>query len=396
MIVWMAIVIPIVAVIILWWQFHHKLMWWEVLVLVGTPIILTALSKLIIETAQVHDTEFWGGWVRQAEYYEDWNERVSCRHSKYRTDSKGKRHYVGKEHLYDVDYHPPSWQVVDSNGISIGVDSSLFEALAKRFGNRKFVELHRSYHTNDGDKYVADWDGKPETLEPVVTSHSYSNRVQSSTSIHNFKEVDPKADGLHDYPPISGHYSQRSILGNGGATHIQAERRLDYLNATLGGKKEVKMFILVFKDKPLDVALDQEAYWKGSNKNEFVTCIGVSPQYEVKWAHAFSWSKSEDLKIEARNFLSEQKTLDLAAYVEWLGPKVEEKFVRFNWHEFDYITVEPPGWAVILVFVLTILANAGIAIWAIMNDHRPGGPGSSGPYEFGSFAKSSKGGKFYG
>lgn len=379
MIVWLAVVVPIVAVVVLWWQFHHKLTWWEVLILVGTPIILVALSKLIIEATQVHDTEFWGGHVAKSEYYEDWNERVSCRHPKYRTvtrtDSKGNTHteqvFDGYEHLYDVDYHPPYWQVIDSNGFSVGIDQQLFETLAKRWNSRKFVDLHRNYHTDDGDKYEAHWDVRPETIEAVTTSHSYSNRVQASKSVFNFKEIDPKIHELFEYPKIAGYYGQRVILGNGGATHIEAEKKLEYYNAILGPKKEARMYILVFKDKPLEAALDQEAYWKGSNKNEFVTCVGVDSKYEVKWAYCISWTEVEELKVRARNFLVEQKTLDLAGYVDWLGKEVEAKFVRFNWHKFDYLTVEPPGWAVALVFILTILINAGVALWAVVNIHEP-------------------------
>jgi hypothetical protein len=269
-----------------------------------------------------------------------------------------------------VDEHPPYWEVHDSLGATVSIDSVLFESLTKRWKNRKFVNLHHHrVHLRDGNKYVTDWDSQAATLEPVTTEHSYENRVQASTAIVNFKEVDPKKWDLYEHSKIHEFYHQRSILGQGGATHVQAEQRLDYFNATLGSAKQVRMYILVFKDKPIDAAMDQEAFWKGGHKNELVTCVGVSPDYEVKWAYVFSWSKTEDLKIEARDFLAQQTKLDLAAYVEWLGPEVQAKFVRFNWHTFDYLTVEPPGWVIALAFFLTIAVNIGLSIWTVMNQY---------------------------
>lgn len=374
MIIWFALVIPILAVVVLWWQFHRRIVLWELGILVAAPIALIAVSKFVIETAQVTDTEYWGGWAAKAEYYEDWNERVSCRHpipcSHRDKDGYSLHPNDGYYHAYDVDYHPPYWQIVDSNGIVVDVSESTFRSLSARWNNRRFVDLGRSYHTNDGDKYVTAWDQKPETLEAVTTAHSYENRVQASTSILNFKEVeDPAALGLYEYPAVNG-YTQRQLLGNAGADTAQAERRLQYWNAVLGRKKQVRMFILVFKNAPLDTAMDQEAYWKGGNKNELVSCVGVDDAYGVQWAYVFSWSKSEDLKVEARNVLATQDALDLPGYIEWLAPEVEQRFERLPFATFSYITVEPPLWAVILVFVLTILVDAGIAVWVIMNEHR--------------------------
>lgn len=369
--------IPILSIPLLWWRWSAKLAIWELLILVGTPIVLTWGAKASCEAAQIHATEYWGSWVSTAEYYEDWDEEVSCRHPKYRTetrtDSKGNTYteqvFDGYEHLYDVDYHPPYWQVNDSLGTTISTDQVLFESLSKRWKSRKFVDLHRSYHSNDGDKYVATWDAQPATLEPVTTSHSYENRVQASKSIVNYREVNPEDYDLYEHPKISGFYRQHSILGKGGATHVEAENKLDYLNATLGSTKQVRMYILIFKDKPLEAALEQEAFWKGGHKNELVTCVGVDGSFEVKWAYIFSWSKSETLKVEMRDFLAQQKTLDLAAYVDWLGPQVVTSYIRFDWHTFDYLTVEPPGWIVTLVFFLTILVNGGLAIWTVNNRH---------------------------
>jgi len=36
--------------------------------------------------------------------------------------------------------------------------------------------------------------------------------------------------------------------------------------------------------------------------------------------------------------------------------------------DFSYITVEPSGWAILLTYIVTILANVGISVFAIKNE----------------------------
>ena len=375
MIIWFALMIPLATAAVLYWRFHHRVSWQEVLLLVGAPTLLVALSKLMIDTVVASDTEFWGGWATKAEYFEDWNERVSCRHPKYRTEtyrgSDGKTHtrrvQTGYQHPYDVDYHPPRWGVATSNGDWLSIPSDEFEQLCRQFGNRTFVELHRHFHTDDGDKYEAVWDGRRETIETVTTTHRYENKVAVADSVFAYSEVNPKDFGLFEYPSVEGH-RQTAILGDGGQTLGDGRRAVAFWNATLGRRKQVRLFVLVFKGQPRQAWMDQEAYWKGGNKNEFVTCVGVDGSYSPTWCHVFSWSEVEELKIDARNRVMEQKTLDLAAYADWLGPQVQARFVRKPFADFDYLTVEPPFWAVLLVFLLTLGACGGFGAWVVLNE----------------------------
>lgn len=376
MMIWFAMAVPIGTAVVLYFWFHHKTLWWEFLIPFGVSVLLITICKFSTDTLQTMDTEYWTGWMVKAEYVEDWNERVSCRHPEYETDKDGNSHFVGYEHAYDVDYHPPYWEVHDSNGITIGVNSSTFERLCGHFGNRTFVELHRSYHTDDGDKYVTTWKGEEEKLVVVTTDHRYENRVQASQSLFNFQDVDPadkEAYNLFDYPDITG-YSLPSILGNGGATHAQAERILSLANARLGQRKQVRMWVLIFHNQPLQAGFLQQNLWKGGNKNEFVLTIGVDREGKVDWCHPFSWSEVEDLKVDARNAVLDQKgqPLDLARVVNWMIPEVDKRFIRKSFAEFSYITIDPPGWMIILTFLLTIAVNVGLSFYIVKNEYHEG------------------------
>lgn len=380
MIIWFAILIPILTVLILVVGFRKKVALAEYLTFL-VPVVLVVVFKLIADSCQISATEYLGGWVTKAEYYEEWNEKVACRHPKYktvhhtRTVGSGKNRHTesyttqefdGYRHAYDVDDHPPYWQILDSNGNKFSISTTQFGEYCQRFGNKTFVNMHRCYHTINGDKYETLWDQKPETLESTTVTHTYENRVQASDSIFKFPKVDPKTYGLFEYPGVNG-FKQSCILGNGGATMLEGEKRLDYFNATLGRSKQVRMFILLFYDKPMQAAIDQMNYWKGGNKNEFVLCIGVNADMEPQWCFPFSWTEVEILKVEARNFVMGQKTLDLVAVANHVGQGVNDKWVRKHFKDFNYLTVEPPEWAIWTTYIVTVVLCIGLALWAVLN-----------------------------
>lgn len=382
MIIWLSVVLPFLIAGGVYAVFRHRITWWELAIQLVVPIAMTGITKISVEHSQVACTEYWGHYIASAAYYERWNEKVSCRHphmvrkTGYRTvtDSNGKSHresytyyeQEGWEHPYDVDDHDPYWEGYLSTGGSVRLSQSGFEQLAVQFGNRSFVNLNRHYFTINGNKYVTDWKREWEKVEPVTTAHTYENRVQASRSVFKFADVNPADFGLYPHPKIVDYY-QRSVLGNFGSNCILEDKKFDFLNATLGSPRQVRLYVLVFKDKPIQAAMDQEAYWKGGNKNEFVTCIGVNEAKEVQWCHVFSWTEVDILKIEARSFIMDQKALDLIAYGDWLSTAIQEKWRRKNFEEFNYLTVDPPAKAVIWTFAMTLLVSVALATWSVFN-----------------------------
>ena len=384
MIIWGAAAISVIVIVILLMFFPKKVLWWELLLPLIASLLFITIAKALVEKVQTADTEYWGGVAQVAEYYEAWDEEVPCVHTKYceeeETVSDGKGGTTtqnvevpcGTMHAYDVVDHPPVWQIVDDNGITVGIDSAKFEELATRWGNRQFVELNRSYHSIDGDKYVATWDKRDESLEPVVTVHTYENRVQASTSVFNFQDVsdrDKAAFALFDYPGVNG-YSQTSILGRGDATQADAERSLSIANAKLGHSKQAKVFILVFRGQPMEAGIAQENLWKRGNKNEMVITIGTDASGVVQWCYPFSWTEVEELKIELRDQISGMGQLNLSRVVDITVPLMWKQWERKHFRDFSYLTVEPPGWAVVMVYILTAVLNLGLGWWIVENRHK--------------------------
>lgn len=384
MIIWLALFIPVITAAVLFFFFNHKTVWWEFFIPFAASALFIGIMKWTTEVLQTSDTEYWGEPISQAIHSQSWDEEVPCRHEipcshpKYCNDKDGKEYQCGYEHsndghyhTYDVDFHPEYWEVTTSHGNSDRVSQSEYTRLTHKWSNEKFVDKHRDYHSIDGDWYVTDFPGQDELMECFVTTHSYENRVQASHNIVNYPDVleeEIKIYGLYDYPDITDGYKQKGILGYGDSTQKTAENKVQIINAKLGPKKQVKLFILVFRNKDEESAYHQECLWKGGNKNEFVVCIGIDNLMNIKWAKTFSFTENQEIKIETRNFIKEMKKLNLSKVTDFLKIEIDKRFTRKEFKDFDYLTVEPKDWQVVLTFILTLVINVLISWWIVVNE----------------------------
>jgi hypothetical protein len=372
MIIYGALFIPLFVAIFLYKKFNHKTVWWEFLIPLVVSLIFVISMKAIIETIQVSSTEYWGSIISKVEYYEDWDEWIeqTCTR-KCCCDSKGEN---CSTETYDCShklYHPPYWQIITTNNVIFQITSDEFDRIKHKFKNVRFVELGRDYYRNDGDKYVSDWPMDSATAIPVTTSHNYENRIKvADQSVFHYGKV-TKADktkfDLKDYPKFNG-YKLRAVLGDSSEIAQIGDAKFQYLNGKLGPKKKIRFFVLLFKNQPIEAALYQEWYWSGGNKNEFVICIGIDNDYKVKWCKPFSWSRVESLKTDAKSFVEQQQKLDLHAFADYIGAEANKKFVHRSFKEFSYLTVEPPFWAVLLTYFLTLAINVGLSYWIVVNE----------------------------
>jgi len=355
MLIWSAMLIPVLTAAILYAWFQYRTTWWELLVPVGASLIVCLIMKYSVETYQTNDTEYWTGWVQKAEYYEAWTETWT----EIVTDSDGNSHI--ETH---VDYHPPTWNIVDSNGISVSISSAEFKHFVAIFGNKTEVGLFHGNQSSwgDGDMYYSNWNRKPETFTVATTLHTYENRIQASDNVLNYPDVED-TKGLFEYP-VGRYDNIPSILG---ASDYSANKNLSVINAKIGKRKQVRIWFLVFRNQPIAKAIDQEALWKGGNKNEFVVCIGTNSQKDIDWAYVFSWSEVEQLKAQVKMHVLSQETLDLNQLATYVGDEVSKQFRRKQFADFSYIAVDPPIWAVLVTFLITILVNGGLSYWLVKN-----------------------------
>lgn len=372
MIIYGALLIPLIVAIILYKFFNRLVVWWEFFIPLAVSVILIFSMKAIIEKAQISTEEYWGSFVQRVEYYESWDEYIhqTCT-STCCCDAQGNNCSTT---TYDCSYvrdHSPYWQIVTNNGETIIINEREYNRIKNIFQNESFEELNRPYHSKDGDMYHSDWDGDSTTAIPVTTLHHYDNRIKAADqSVFHFKEVhdeDVVRYNLKQYPKIVDRYKMSAVLGDNSLDAKIADKKFQYINGLLGHDKQVRVFVLIFKNQPIEAGLYQEWYWSGANMNEFVICIGIDEQRNVKWCKPISWTRNETLKVEIKSYVQNQGKLNLQELAGYAQEKIKGGFIRRDFEEFNYLTVEPPTWAVILTYILTLGANILVSFWIVRN-----------------------------
>lgn len=360
--IYLCFLVPVLLGVILVVFFRHKIVWWELVIPFIYTVVFVLIAKYIAVSSLTYDTEYLGGYVTEVRYYEDWNEYIHrmCSYKCGKTTCWRDCSYVK--------YHPEYWEAETTLG-TFTISEQRYNQLRKKFNSEtRFVDMHRHYHTNDGDMYSTFWRGDDEGLEPVTVEEHYENKPKASLNVFHFGQVDSTDYNRFkpvDYPVIHDLWNQDCILGY---SDPAAERQLEILNARLGGVHHMRAYIVIFKNQPREAGIVQERYWEGGNKNEIVICIGVDDANNVQWGYDFSWTERQDYKIEIRNFAEGQKKLDLSSVVSFLDTETKTKWKIRDFKEFDYLTIEPTISQVIWILILTFITNGLVGWWIVVND----------------------------
>ena len=95
-------------------------------------------------------------------------------------------------------------------------------------------------------------------------------------------------------------------------------------------------------DVPIEYAYAQQDYFENGNKNDFIITIGTDSKNNITWCYPFSWSESEKLKIDIRDYVLDLKKLDDDYYkkIPDISKMIEDQYVRKQFSDFNYLTVE--------------------------------------------------------
>ena len=458
--IYLALLIPLIVTGVFFIFKRHGFVWWEFFIPFFATLFAVVISKVIIDHSSVQFTEYWGSTVvsvYEEEPYNYWHHETCSREYACGTDKDGNTTYCTE--YYDCSHQDdvgPSWSAKTNIGETFNITEKEHDELVKRFKtNRVRIETHENHDPKDkcvssnGTKfegqrvgeysyvYETRWGGSDETRKSYVSQHTYENRIKASDlSIFNISVVtDELADslGLFKYPEHKGGFFQMTngleyptILGGNVSKDIQEKFR--NLNGKFGHSNQLRLWVLVFENKPMSITQFQENYWVKGNKNELVICVGKKGN-EIQWVHSFSWSLSDVLTVDVKNemlnlytykdsivpsktppvipltkdikdkvlgdmgkklpdvvplpkgvtplpndsiikvkspypVLTEQTWNDYYKYLD----KNLSKFQRRSFAEFSYITVEPSTGAVIFVYILSLLISIGAGLWVSNNE----------------------------
>lgn len=356
--------LPFIISIFLLVFFKKYIVWWEYISLICVSIFFTFIIKLIMIDSMEWDTEYLGGYITKITHYDEWDEWVhkTCtRQVPAGRDSKGNTIY--RIETYDCsyrDYHPEMWCYTNNKGYeAYFYNKEAFDQAMKELGNPPMVfrDMHRHYYTIDGDAQDYFYDGKVQHIRALVWKNLYRNKILASNSIFKFENISEdkaKKLGLFEYPDIIGE-DQKVILGVGLGKCIH--KQFKYINSIYGAKKQFRIYVLIFKDKPLDISEKQKSYWQGGNKNEFVLCLGYnSKKGTIDWCNPFSWCDKPKLEVATKRFFREHnKIYDLKDYAVWLEKNLH-LWKRKEFKDFDYIeNVLTKGQGIALLILILIL-----------------------------------------
>src|ERR1044072_565620 len=360
MIIWLAMLIPVIACVFAMKYGGKKFVWWEFLLPTIGSFILIAIIKFSTEASQLHDIQYRGGIITQARYTEAWTTWVKrrCSRTTYTGSGKNRRSHTTYYDCSYCDEHAAYWEAIDDQGHTFSISEDKYNELKKRWSAiPQFVELNRDIRTKnglfnscgkDGDAYTVDWNKDMLTVETSTWETSYENHVQCSKSNFNIKEIDDekaKKFGLYQYPAVDG-YLQKVILGIDSLNFLQpqykrgAEKMFEYFDGYYGPRRKIRVYILLFFNQPINIATKQKDYWANGNKNEVGICIDVDKNTgAINWVVPFSWTENKRIAVDLREDISNLKTLNFRR----LYKVVEESNKSFKYRDFskfDYLSVD--------------------------------------------------------
>ena len=388
MIVFGTIAIAILFAIFLVWKFRQYIVWWEIIILLAVPTAISFGTKALVESTSANFTEYLGDEVvnvYEEEPYNEWDNETCSREVACGTDKDGNTTYCTE--YYDCshqDDYGPKWYAITKCGSNVSISEYQYDKWNKQFGSKRIkVDTKHNYDASDrccyssGSKFEGkdvgensyswrtDWDGAYATSVPLTSEHTYINKIKASDySVFKFikiSEDSAKVLKLYDYPDFNDCFNYPSVLGY---NNPSAQNMINRINGHLGKTKQVRVWVLVHNTADSERGWQQECYWIGGNKNEIVINIGVIGN-QIKWCHVFSWSDVQSLKDDIEKEVMKKKVLDtnnFATLSDYIHIQVEKRFERLEFKQFDYLTVEPPTWTVVLAYIFTILVCIGIVI----------------------------------
>lgn len=325
-------------------------------------IIITGLIVIIDYQAQVTDYELWSGTVIDWEHVEEWDEWIppvtSCT-----TNDKGQQSCTTT---------PGYWVHHDAENHI-------------KTSDKGWIYVNKS---PDGKKFNDSWPNNDSVLKeywpegtPTASKHRYVNKVNASYSIYKHSDIDlDKYPNLPKYPlDIYNYIEVDRIIGEvpnkKEANHLLSKEnsRLNKMivNQETGKKESWKQVNMIFvnlgPDKTEDYGFALQDSWQGGNKNDYVVSFSMNEDGTINWVYPFSWSESELLKINTRNyFLELDKIDDFSIVVNDVSKMVEEGFERKSFSDFNYLRIKPTGFSQGFIWTINILLLIGTLVLGVM------------------------------
>lgn len=309
-------------------------------------IIYLAILMICIISCNL-DKEYLGHYVTKIAYEEPWDEYVhqTCtRDVAIGTDGEGNTIYDTE--TYDcsyVDKHYPKWRMYLECGEVIPISEDQYNEIARKFKTKPiFIDMHRHYYRQDGDRYEIKFDGNRNRMWTNTMPHIYENKILKSKSVFNFSKVS-KAEfnslGLYDYPKDFNYFKDQNPIVCTPNIKIRPETidSFQYLNAYYGGLYQFRCYVMIWMNKPLRISKKEQDFLVGGNKNELIVCMSISEKGKIQWVNSFSWEDKPYISVGVNHLYKTGEIFDLMKLNRYLLQEVPKKWKRKEFKDFDYL-----------------------------------------------------------
>lgn len=221
----------------------------------------------------------------------------------------------------------------------------------------------RAYLAPDPQRYT-----EISVGDPVAASRYYKNYMLGVPKEHlhndNLGASPELIAKVGDYPQVFDVYKVNRVRNIDGV--LSSKQELEYNTLinnklrSLGPHKEVNILLVAGKpDENLVYAVRER--WNGGKKNDVIVVLGVE-ENEVRNVNVLTWAKNELFKLKLQDRIDENKTLD--GILGIVFDEIEKSYVRPQMKDYEDLSmyIEPPMWALILIFVLLLGTPVGAII----------------------------------
>lgn len=362
-----AYIFPLIAANILLVLFRNYDQWWIYLIMV----VVTEFFLWLIMRRVSRTKEYLSGYARHMEHHEPWVERVE-RVESY-TDSRGN---TRTRVVVDYVHHPDLWLMVLNTGRVVVIHHNVYYHYCSLWKTpEQWINPPHPNCVSGGGGQRHNWDGLYQNAATCTYQGLYINYVNNSNSIFRKDYVSRREArdlGLIKYPKYDRGYIEQDVVLCSPRLPLwirhseSPQRAFQLINAIYGAQYQIHIFVLLFDaSQGVGVALKQQSYWKGGNKNEFVVCLGVDygdiPQSmlhdrkaTVKWCKAFSWCDAPTLESATESWFIANSELRLDSYAAWLRDHMG-LWKRKEFSDFKYLGVTLSSGRQAVVAVVTTL-----------------------------------------
>ena len=312
------------------------------------------------------DIEVWNGEVTNKQ-----SVKVSCSHSykcncytttscsgsgKNRSCSTTEHCSTCYDHPYDVD-----WNVYASTGETLSIDRI----------DRQGLGMPPRW----GASFIG---------EPFSSSHSFTNYVMAnpeSVLIGSKGDMQRWGKLVPPYPGKIYDYYYHDPVVNMGVPGIDM-KTWNWLfreaNKKLGPAKQVNVVVLLVPTNDQSYMLALKDAWLGGKKNDVIVVIGSPDGHAIAFADVLSWSTNKAMAVDLKNRVLDAGTLDNRDGIQQaVTTVVRAEFVRMHMKDMKWLvrSFQPSGTVMIILFLLAVLVEGGLAWWTITNDITESNPG---------------------